>query len=615
MNGSGNTKVGKLRPTQIVNQHGPGAIVDLPSLSVIVAGLDRWRPDEHDRVSEPRLEAFVGATDLFRPPAPARARGVYGGVPAHVFPEWLVCPRKDCRTLAHKSSFFWHEMSGEFRCERADRHGSNARTQAFPARFMVACPRGHLDDFPWVSWAHEEGSDLCGGPLRLDDEGRSGSANDLVVRCERCGARRSMGGVFEPGALSACRGRRPWLGLADSEPGCGETPRVLLRGASNAYFSIVASALSIPPYSDPVHLDIAPYLGHLRRQETPEEVVRLGELKVLDDLLERHSPETVLAAALGEPAEPLMLRPDEYKAFLDPPEPVQPPHEFEVRPKQAPGGPASGLLNQVRAVTRLREVRALRGFTRIESGIDVGEVADVAELNVDIAPLGPRGVTWLPAVDLRGEGVFLTLDEEALRTWEGKPEVAAWARELSAKHADFQQSRPGGGGQAFPGMRYVLLHSLAHALIRRLCLNAGYSSSALRERIYSAEGDEPMAGLLIYTASSDSEGSLGGLVDQADAGETRSCARRRTARRPPVRPRPPVRCRRARRGRSVERRRLPRLPAPSRDVLRGEKPVLGSGRARRDRRDAQSLVLPRCLSPAMPAGHSRPSLTPGCSGP
>ena len=64
-------------------------------------------------------------------------------------------------------------------------------------------------------------------------------------------------------------------------------------------------------------------------------------------------------------------------------------------------------------------------------------------------------------------------------------------------------------------MRYVLLHSLAHALIRRLCLHAGYSSSALRERIYSASGAQPMAGLLIYTASSDSEGSLGGLVDQA----------------------------------------------------------------------------------------------------
>ena len=508
------TKVGRLRPTQIVNQHGPGAIVDLPALSVVIAGLDLWHPTGHDRVSEPRLEAFVGATDLFRPPAPAR--GVYGGVPAHVFPEWLVCPRKECRALARKESFHWHERSGEFRCERADLHGSNSRVQAFPARFMAACPRGHLDDFPWVTWAHDGSSGPCGGPLRLEDEGRSGSANDLVVRCERCRANRSMAGVFEPGALTSCRGRRPWLGLSNFEAGCNEAPRVLLRGASNAYFSIVASALSIPPYSDPIHLDIAPYLRDLRRQDTPERVARLGELGVLDDLLERHSPDKVLAAALGGPTELLRLRPDEYKAFLDPPDPVQPPHEFEVRRVEAPERNEAGLFGEIRAATRLREVRALRGFTRIESGVDIGDLADVAELNVNIAPLGPRGVTWLPAVDLRGEGIFLTLEEQSLKAWESKPEVVARERELSAKYAEFQQARPGGGsGQAFPGMRYVLLHSLAHALIRRLCLNAGYSSSALRERIYSAAGDDPMAGLLIYTASSDSEGSLGGLVDQA----------------------------------------------------------------------------------------------------
>ena len=52
-------------------------------------------------------------------------------------------------------------------------------------------------------------------------------------------------------------------------------------------------------------------------------------------------------------------------------------------------------------------------------------------------------------------------------------------------------------------------------LMRQLSLECGYSSSALRERLYCAEGDKPMAGILIYTATSDSDGSLGGLVDQA----------------------------------------------------------------------------------------------------
>ena len=121
-------------------------------------------------------------------------------MPAYVFPEWLVCPRSDCRTLARKEAFHWFEPAGEFRCQRADLHGSNAIVQAFPARFMTACPRGHLDDFPWDSWVHAGGSRLCGGPLRLDDEGRSGSANDLVVRCVRCRASQSMGRPTERSA-------------------------------------------------------------------------------------------------------------------------------------------------------------------------------------------------------------------------------------------------------------------------------------------------------------------------------------------------------------------------------------------------------------------------------
>ncbi|WP_428116985.1 DrmB family protein [Candidatus Poriferisodalis sp.] len=509
-------KVGKLRPTQIVSQHGPGAIVDLPELSVVIAGIDEWKVKGSDRIIEPRLEAFLKASSLFRPPRPSPA--AFGGVPAYVFPEWLVCPVGKCRLLAPKESFQWvGPPVGEFRCPRDDRHSGKTRVSAFPARFMTACPKGHLDDFPWHRWVHVEDEGHCSGPLRLDDEGRSGSVNDLVVSCERCDANRRMGGVFERGKLQDCSGRRPWLGPSDYEAACGEDPRVVLRGASNAYFSVTASALSIPPYSDPIQMAIAPYLDTLVKLSTVDRIEQAAELDLLGDLLLNYSPEELLAAARGEVTEIERLRPDEYRAFLDPPEPAQPPHEFEVRRIDTPSGTEAGKLATVRAATRLREVRALRGFTRIEAGIDVGDLADVAKLDIDVAPLGPKNVTWRPAVELRGEGIFLSLDEQALNRWEERPEIASRARELSVKFDEHQAGRSDDATQwrPFPGMRYILLHTLAHALIRRLCLDAGYSSSALRERIYSASGDDPMAGLLIYTASSDSEGSLGGLVDQA----------------------------------------------------------------------------------------------------
>lgn len=507
-------RVGKLRPTQIITQQGPGAIVDLPELSVVIAGIDEWDVRGTDRIPEPRLEAFLKVTRLFRPPH--SGPGTFGGVPAYVFPEWLVCPFGRCRMLAPLQSFQWVERDREFRCLRQDNHGGNAKVPAFPARFMTACPKGHLDDFPWDSWVHAAGGGPCDGVLRLDDEGRSGSVNDLVVRCRRCDASRRMGGVFDQGILEDCSGRRPWLGLSDREIGCEEAPRVLLRGASNSYFSIVASALSIPPYSEAIQRAIAPFSERFEMVDTVDDINRAASLGRLGNLLSKYTPDELLAVAKDKEAEVEHLRPDEYQAFLNPPELDQSPREFEVRHVDVPPNAAEKIAT-VGAATRLREVRALRGFTRIESGFDIGELVDVAELDINVVPIGPPGVNWLPAVELRGEGIFLSLDKQAVHDWQSQPRITDRAKDLSTMYREYQADRSDSETrtQSSPGMHYVLLHSLAHSLIRRLCLDAGYSSSALRERIYSTSGDQPMAGLLIYTASSDSEGSLGGLVDQA----------------------------------------------------------------------------------------------------
>lgn len=62
---------------------------------------------------------------------------------------------------------------------------------------------------------------------------------------------------------------------------------------------------------------------------------------------------------------------------------------------------------------------------------------------------------------------------------------------------------------------YYLIHTLSHLLIKELSMSSGYSSSSLRERIYYSDEDgQEMYGILIYTSSSDSEGTLGGLVKQ-----------------------------------------------------------------------------------------------------
>jgi hypothetical protein len=71
------------------------------------------------------------------------------------------------------------------------------------------------------------------------------------------------------------------------------------------------------------------------------------------------------------------------------------------------------LFEETTLVEMLREVRALIAFTRLESK---GDFAD-ADLQDDDrqTPLSRKSPTWLPASEVRGEGIFIRLKEEALQ--------------------------------------------------------------------------------------------------------------------------------------------------------------------------------------------------------
>lgn len=372
-----------------------------------------------------------------------------------------------------------------------------------------------MDDFPWTEWAHKGPND-CPGPLELRDTGSSGSASDLVVKCSKCGSSNSMGAAFGRDAIAACTARRPWLSPKHHDKdGCNEPVRTILRGASNAYFAVVSSALSIPPWSDPIQQDLAPYRDLLKSVKGPEHM-RLGidnGFFDLGDLTSRYSDEEIWKALKAEAPPEDDLKRREYDAFLHPEARVDGTTEFEVSAVPIDER-FKDTFSLAVAATRLREVRALRGFTRIDSVPDLGERTDVSDLEVRMSSLGPKDIDWRPGIDLRGEGIFLQLEPEAVQAWEAQANVIEEQQRLLAQFEEWRKSRSL-DERPFPGMRYVLLHTLAHVLMRRLSLECGYSSSALRERIYCTSGSESMAGLLIYTASSDSDGSLGGLVDQA----------------------------------------------------------------------------------------------------
>ena len=203
------------------------------------------------------------------------------------------------------------------------------------------------------------------------------------------------------------------------------------------------------------------------------------------------------------------LRVEEYRRFTDGLAVEGIDREFEIRPRPVPEKIRPWISRLVKVV-RLREVRALVGFTRIDPPGFPG-APNVASLSAG----GVRG--WLPAVEVRGEGIFLELNAATLADWESQATVRARAALLDTRRqAEFVQ-RYGADAPPPPTLtaRFLMIHTFAHALMRQLTLDCGYSSTALRERLYVG-ADPAMAGLLIYTASSDDDGTLGGLQRQGD---------------------------------------------------------------------------------------------------
>lgn len=494
--------VGELRRSQLITTFGIGSVVDLPHYSAMVLGQPFWDEAKLEVVREERLEKSVGlqgfSIDEFRIPKISENYGDTS-VSCVRFPEWVFCGK--CRKIAHYDTFGSYNERNCRACSRP-----RAKHPLVPARFVVACSKGHIDDFPWEWWCHR--GTLCDRPqLRLSDTGRSTALSSIWVRCTNCGATRPLEGIFGKDVLQThgCTGRRPWL--KDSEP-CSETPWVLQRGASNLYFASLKSAISIPPFSEAVHLLLSRYEPVLR--VTPREILPL----VLEPYIRQSGcsltvEEAVRAldyrAAFADSDAMPDIRKDEYLALVSG-DSGDPHSEFWAVQEEVPSE-LTPFFSRVVSVKRLREVCALLGFTRVDPHSEVA------------APLSSRAEKWLPAVETRGEGIFLELNAGGLTAWLTRHGAQLTQR---ADKIENHRSRLHAGGKwrddrpAHPV--FVLAHTLAHLFIRQLTLDCGYSSSALRERLYfglSESGEVEMAGLLVYTATSDSEGSLGGLVRQA----------------------------------------------------------------------------------------------------
>ena len=520
---------GQVRRSQVLTTFGPGSLVDFPKHAAIMGGLESWGdPDKEgfQQVFEERLEAVLRAREqnpslrLFTPPSsPDDPRERARGIAAFEFPEWFVEQPTDARV-----------GEGGFRSRRLLHRRalpSTTHESVVPIRFVRACPNGHISDIDWRGFVHAGAA--CSQQLFLDERGTSGDLADILVRCT-CRMSRSLVDATQKGdqsPLGQCWGEMPWLG--GTVPREGEAPacvdeqgkarrnKLLVRAATNAYFPQNVSAISIPAEAGKQALReaVERAWADLESAEGFDDVARELKKAKYKGLSDRFSAADLWAEVQRKKSGVTDKRPGikaaELETFLATPESAgedTPETEDFFANALALDSSRTGPMQRISRVVlvhRLREVVVQLGFTRFEA--PARDTDYELSLGVRTAPLA-REVTWLPAIENRGEGIFLALDPAAVAKWRDRHKVRDREKQLVAGFEAWKKRRLATKAR-FPGVTYVMLHSLSHLLLTAVSLECGYAASSIRERVY-LDGDR--CGILLFTGTPDAEGTLGGLV-------------------------------------------------------------------------------------------------------
>ncbi len=517
----------QIRQGQLITTFGPGAMTDLPERSVLIAGLDAW-VGERRQIQEPRLArkvaALLGAQTIRLECPPEADRDGGGYVRSYVFPLWFVTqelvpgrpPGWRTRRLVQWSSL--EDKGRKFVMEDAKK----TKSAVTPIRFVRACRLGHLGDIEWQAFVHGQ-APPCGRELYFDERGTSGDLGETYVRCG-CGLERPMSQAADTqsGALGNCDGGRPWLGqgrVADER--CNERNRLLVRAASNAWLPQPQRVISLPERDENVRRAVDGLWMFLETVESVEDVSYERRKQRVSDGLAGLTDQEVWAAIQERKApagsEEKPVKRAEIETLLGPGDQIgedtlESTFFARVLPRAEWDQPWMAGIERVLLVERLREVAALVGFTRFESASADAETGEL-DAGVRRAEIS-RQPEWVPAVENRGEGIFLQFSREALVAWwarsvQGRQPVVERYAELK-RGFDAWKREHTSSDRKLPTPEYLLLHSFSHLLITAVALECGYPASSIMERVYAVP--QVGYGVMLYTASSDAEGTLGGLV-------------------------------------------------------------------------------------------------------
>lgn len=489
-----NNKLGEIRPNQLITTFGPGSIIDAVKDSVTILDLNYWK-EKGKKIIDGRLASYLNVDCFYMP------RTSYSGdIPVVTFPYMHVCSNVKCGRI--------FDARENFDLDKYLRFGVTCpvcHKQAYPSRFISICEDGHMNDFPWSWWVHRTASN-CKGDMHMYSTGKTSTLADMWVECS-CGAKRSMSGATQKENFEGmtCSGHHPFRPNHKNEK-CSKSLIPSQRGASNVYFAVSRSAISIPPWINPLYNLIDEHLHLIESYK--EDFGEMGLFKVYEKYFSAYTREefdVALDRRLQNIKEFTEIKQMEYNAITHHADPAYASNKKHFKAEEDPVPDyLKPYFNRIIRVTRLREVRVLLGFTRVDaSDPDADEQANIVYLNKG------KNEKWLPAAEVNGEGIFIEFNKDTIEKWVKDPAISSLSKKYAECYKEFCESK-GWSTAVFRDVKYVLMHTFAHLLIKQMSMSSGYSSSAIRERIYFGND---MSGILLYTGSSDKEGSLGGLVE------------------------------------------------------------------------------------------------------
>ncbi|MFC3419049.1 DrmB family protein [Salinicoccus hispanicus] len=527
----------EVRKSQLLTPYGIGSLIDINNQSIMIRGSEDWKHNEND-ISDFRLEKALNSRGFISPPIPRSNKTVKEeeSILGIRFPTWFFSPlSRELKTFDKWKSRIKEKDYRDFEKQPFEYISGYKRSNIVPVRLVCACKNGHVQDFPWFEWAHSENpcKNEKNHTLQLKSYGNSTSLNQMVVQCN-CGSKRSLSGVFNQNILKptlgkiniSCKGNYVWK---DSKDKCKSELHVLLRSQSNLYFPNLRSSVNIPFSKDN-------FLEKLKRNTYFSVIEKeLDNCSNLDEAINNDIIKIMLpkvSLEMGETVERILeeidnhhfslkhkkitvmdYKYDEYKVLTG-----KVPYDktknisFDLKVinnKEFNKQKYTPLLSTITLVKSLEIITALTGYSRIHTPESDSMINDNESLEEGNVVSLKREDGKYVALKSKGEGIFIEFSSEKIEEWSNIIETSPissiiYAKENKLKHESQQD---------YVNPKFYMIHTFSHILMKELTHTSGYSSSSLKERLYFSE-ENNMYGVLIYTSSSDENGTLGGLVKQ-----------------------------------------------------------------------------------------------------